>query len=58
MWRQKTLRKIVKINGNLWNVSLFEVKNNAHVANLIIVVIDTVIILKRAIIGLLLKFER
>ena len=50
MWRQKILRKIVKINGNLWNVSVFEVKNNAYVANLIIVVIDTVVILKRAII--------
>ena len=30
MWRQKTLRKIVKINGNLWNVSAFELKNNAY----------------------------
>ena len=25
---KKTLRKIVKMNGNLWNVSVFEVKNN------------------------------
>ena len=47
---KKTLRKIAKINGNLWNVSVFEVKNNACVANLIIIVIDAVIILKRAII--------
>ena len=26
---KKILRKIVKTNGNLWNVSAFEVKNNA-----------------------------
>ena len=28
MWWQFFLRKIVKTNGNLWNVSAFEVKNN------------------------------